>query len=155
MRSHDPEFPPVKKTSTNRRTPPAERAWRLMFDFLMRSAPQRITSLRKRGLTPNDSRALFTLNVSAGRPMGALAREWECDASTATWLVDRLEKAGLVVRQPSAEDRRVKLIRLSAKGAKIGKQLLAEYYRPQPEIVALSGKDLTALIRVLEKLNSR
>ena len=41
----------------------AEGVWRIMFDFLIRSAPQRTKSLGRRGLTPNDSRALFSLKI--------------------------------------------------------------------------------------------
>jgi len=140
--------------SPDRRTQSAAKAWRLMFDFLMRSAPERLESLHKRGLTPNDSRALFTLDEDHGRPIGALAREWGCDPSTATWLVDRLEKAGLAERRPSTEDRRVKLIRLTRKGATATKELMEEYCRPPPEIAALSRAELNALTTLLEKLTS-
>jgi len=140
--------------SPDRRNQSAGKAWRLMFDFLMRSAPDRLESLRKRGLTPNDSRALFTLEKDQGRPIGALAREWDCDPSTATWLVDRLEKAGLAERRPSTEDRRVKLIRLTPKGAKTTKALMAEYHQPPSEMTALSSAELEALTALLEKLTS-
>jgi hypothetical protein len=52
-----------------------------MFDFLMRSAPMRTRALADRGLTPNDSRALFSLDVDQGRSMRSLADAWECDPS--------------------------------------------------------------------------
>jgi len=45
-------------------------AWRSMFDFFIGTAPTRTHSLGKRGLTPNDSRALMTLDGEAGRTMG-------------------------------------------------------------------------------------
>ncbi len=125
-----------------------------MFDFLMRSAPQRMASLQKRGLTPNDARALFTLGGDEGRPIGALAREWNCDPSTATWLVDRLERAGLVERLPSQSDRRVKRIRLTPNGAATTTELMEEYYRPPHEISALSLSELQNLIVLMEKLVS-
>ena len=44
-------------------------AWRSMFDFFIGTAPTRTHSLGKRGLTPNDSRALMTLDREAGRTM--------------------------------------------------------------------------------------
>jgi DNA-binding MarR family transcriptional regulator len=49
--------------------------------------------------------------------MRALAREWRCDASTATWIVDRLEGKGLAERRAHATDRRVKLVVLTPRGA--------------------------------------
>ncbi len=92
--------------------------------------------LQKRGLTPNDSRALFGLDKD-GKPIGVLARELACDPSTATWLVDRLERLGFAERRPSAQDRRVKLVTLTAKGAKSMEELLVEYHRPPPELSVL------------------
>ena len=77
----------------------ARRVWARMFDYLMRTAPERTRSLGRRGLTPNDARALSTLAAAAGRTMRSLAEEWECDASNATWIVDRLERLGLAERR--------------------------------------------------------
>jgi DNA-binding MarR family transcriptional regulator len=131
----------------------AAEAWRLMFDFLMRSAPQRLAAQKKLGLTPNDSRALFSLDPD-GKPIGVLAREWECDPSTATWLVDRLERSGLAERVPSPGDRRVKLVRTTAKGIGAKDDLLAAYHRPPDEIAGLSSGDLNALIRICRKLQA-
>ena len=84
-----------------------------MFDYLIRSGPHRTRSLAKRGLTPNDSRALFSLAVNEGRTMRTLADSWECDPSNATWIIDRLEKLGLAERRSVPEDRRVKLVVLT------------------------------------------
>ena len=130
----------------------AREVWRRMFDFLMRSAPQRAKSLGYRGLTPNDSRALFSLDGHEGRSMGALANEWECDASNATWVVDRLEKLGLAVRRSVAHDRRVKLVVLTAKGAKIKAELNAEFHTPPIELLELERSELEDLLRAVEKL---
>jgi DNA-binding MarR family transcriptional regulator len=96
----------------------ARRAWGVMFDFLTRTAPMRTRSLSKRGLTPNDSRALFSLELHEGRPMRSLADSWECDPSNATWIVDHLEALGLAERRTVAHDRRVKPVFLTAKGYK-------------------------------------
>src|SRR3954463_6673968 len=105
----------------------AAAAWRLMFDFLMMSAPAREASLVKRGLTPNDARALFTLGSGDGQPIGSLAERWGCDPSNATWIVDRRERAGLAEPRASQEDRRVKLVRLTSAGGEARRELLAEY----------------------------
>ncbi len=122
-----------------------------MFDFLMKSAPQRLESQQKHGLTPNDSRALFSLD-KAGKPVGTLAREWGCDPSTATWLVDRLERAGLAERVPSPDDRRVKLVRVTRRGTETLQDLMAAYQRPPAEMSRLSRDELAALVGILSKL---
>jgi len=130
----------------------ARRAWELMFGYLMRSAPERTRSLGRRGLTPNDSRALSSLDTGEGRTMRSLAEEWECDASNATWIVDRLENAGLAERRGVPHDRRVKLVVLTAKGAKLKSELLAEFLTPPAELLTLDRADLEALQALLEKL---
>src|SRR5215467_9982467 len=111
----------------------AESVWNAMFDLLMRSAPQRTKSLARRGLTPNDSRALFSLDAE-GRTMRALAKSWGCDPSNATWIVDRLEKLGLAERRPVPHDRRVKLVVLTSKGRRTRAELTLYFHRPPPEI---------------------
>ena len=126
--------------------------WRAMFGVLIRTAPIRTTSLARRGLTPNDSRALFSLDAGAGRPMRALADEWECDPSNATWIINRLEELGLARRQPLPHDRRVKLVKLTRKGQKARAELLDEFHEPPPEFDRLDRADLEVLARVLAKL---
>ena len=131
----------------------ARRAWGRMFDFFMRTAPERVKSLGRRGLTPNDSRALASLDAERGRTMRSLADEWECDASNATWIVDRLERLHLAERRTVPHDRRVKLVVLTAKGAKVKAELLEEFHTPPAELLALDRADLEALERALAKLS--
>jgi DNA-binding MarR family transcriptional regulator len=132
----------------------ARRVWRAMFDVLIRSAPLRAKSLARRGLTPNDSRALFSLDSRTGRSMRSLADEWGCDPSNATWIVDHLEKLGLARRQVVLHDKRVKLVVLTGKGKKMRTELLDEFHRPPAEFDVLERADLEALEHVLAKLTS-
>ena len=123
-----------------------------MFGLLMRSAPQRTAALTRRGLTPNDSRALHSLDAAKGLPMRTLADTWGCDPSNATWIVDRLEGLGLAERRPAENDRRVKLVALTAQGERTRAELLDEFYRAPEELTALERGDLEALHRILAKL---
>jgi MarR family transcriptional regulator, organic hydroperoxide resistance regulator len=129
----------------------ARRVWQLMFDFLMSTAPHRTDVLGQFGLTPNDSRALGSLRQDEGRTMRSLAEEWRCDASNATWIVDRLENAGLAVRRAEPNDRRVKLVVLTAKGARVKRELMKAFYAPPSELLRLESADLAALERILEQ----
>ena len=131
----------------------ARAVWRALFDLLIRSAPLRTKSLARRGLTPNDSRALFSLDPRTGRSMRSLSDEWECDPSNATWIVDHLEELGLATRQVVLHDRRVKLVVLTRKGQKTRTELLREFHQPPPEFDALDRADLELLDRVLAKLS--
>ncbi len=137
---------------TRAREAAAQRVWQRLFDLLIRSAPARAASLARRGLTPNDSRALFSLDPEIGRPMRSLANEWQCDPSNATFIVDRLETLGLASRSPLSDDQRVKLVRLTRKGARTRADLLREFHRPPPEFTRLSRADLAALDRILARL---
>ncbi len=130
----------------------ARRVWQAMFDLLIRTAPMRTASLARRGLTPNDSRALFSLDPRTGRSMRSLADEWQCDPSNATWIVDHLEELGLARRQPLLHDRRVKLVVLTRKGARTRAELLQEFHQPPAEFDRLNRADLDALDRLLAKL---
>jgi DNA-binding MarR family transcriptional regulator len=130
----------------------ARRVWQTLFDLLIRSAPERMASLARRGLTPNDSRGLFSLDARAGRSMRSLADEWQCDPSNATFIVDRLEALGLALRQPLLNDKRVRLVRLTRKGEKIRTELLEEFHQPPPEFRGLGRADLETLERVVAKL---
>jgi len=140
---------PRRSTS---KTDLAGQVWTLMFDYLIRTAPERTRSLAKRGLTPNDSRALFSLSMEEGRTMRSLAEAWQCDPSNATWIVDRLEKLGLAERRSLPADRRVKLVVLTSKGRRTRNELLHEFHQPPPDLAALDRGDLEALLQVLRKL---
>ena len=130
----------------------AKRAWQLMFDYLMYTRPARDRSLESRGLTPNDARALSSLNRDEGRPIGKLARAWGCDPSNATFIIRRLEQGGLAERRTMPGDGRVKLVALTARGEKVRKELLAEFHEPPPELLGLASCDLEALAEILKQL---
>lgn len=130
----------------------AREVWGRMFDFLMRTAPDRHRSLGRRGLTPNDARALSSLEREAGRTMRDLAEQWECDASNATWIVDRLERFGLAERREVPADRRVRQVVLTARGERVRAELVEEFHTPPAELLRLGRRDLEALARALEKL---
>src|SRR2546423_10960433 len=79
----------------------AQEAWRAIFDFIVATSAERNAALGRAGLTPNDARTLATIAPTAkGRSMRSLADEWRCDASTVTWMVDRLGTRGLAGRRP-------------------------------------------------------
>ena len=144
---------PTKKARTDKGAL-ARDVWRLMFDFLIASSDRRQESLARRNLTPNDSRSLMALDRKEGQPIGSLARLWHCDPSTATWVVDRLEREGLAERRPSPTDRRVKLVVRTARGEKVKSELMAEFYEPPEKLLALGSEDLVALKTLLSRLGA-
>lgn len=84
--------------------------------------------------------------------MRVLAREWGCDPSNATWLVDRLELQGLAARETVSADRRIKSVVLTPKGASLRKRLIKAFYTPPRELSELSRRDLESLRLASTKL---
>jgi DNA-binding MarR family transcriptional regulator len=133
----------------------AAAAWRDIFDFIVATAPQRNRYIGESGLTPNDARALTSLSSRDGRTMGSLAEEWKCDASTATWIVDRLEQRGLAERRPHPTDRRARLVLLTARGARLKARNMGRMYVPPPALLELDLPDLVALRDAVARLAPR
>jgi DNA-binding MarR family transcriptional regulator len=96
----------------------------------------------------------MSLQVESGKTMGTLAREWGCDASNATWVIDRLERLGFAGRHPSPSDRRAKLVMLTPSGAEAKSEILEEFRTPPPAFLRLSLNDLQTLESILQKLHA-
>ena len=65
---------------------------------------------------PGSLKALTGLDAERPQSMRALAATMGCDASYVTSLVDTLEALGYVERRPCPDDRRVKLVQVTAEG---------------------------------------
>ena len=130
----------------------AAEAWRLLAEFFFKTAHTRTLVLQQFGLTPNEARALGTLASSDENTMGSLAEAWACDASNATWIVDRLERQGLAERRNSPTDRRVKLVVLTKRGAAVSKKLHSRMMEPPAGVEKLNLRDVKALRDSLAKL---
>ncbi len=132
----------------------ASEVWRLMAEFSsanFQRSPQ-AQLMRELGLTPGHFRALSILDPEKPRPMRAMASALCCDASMATWLVDRLEERGLVERQTPPNDRRVKTVVLTPLGIRTRERLRESFYDPPDALMDLDVQSLEALRAELRKL---
>ena len=84
--------------------------------------------------------------------MRALAEEWLCDASNATFIIDRLEERGLAERRSVASDRRVKMVVLTARGNRMRGRVLERFFEPPPELLELSRTDLETIRDAVRRL---
>ena len=130
----------------------AAEAWRPLARFFFETAQHRSEILRSHGLTLNDAKALWALDPEQGKTMRTLADRWLCDASNATWIVDRLEERGLAERRADPSDRRVKLVVLTAAGVETRQRLMELMSEPPPELLTLDRTDLEALRDAVAKL---
>jgi DNA-binding MarR family transcriptional regulator len=103
-------------------------------------------------LSPAQCHLLHLIEPGRPMPMGQLAETLACDASNVTGLVDRLESRGLVRRRPSADDRRVKVLDLTPKGARLRAVLVARMTDPPATLRRLSVQEQRALVRILARL---
>ncbi|MGC5361612.1 MarR family winged helix-turn-helix transcriptional regulator [Streptomyces sp. DT24] len=97
---------------------------------------------RETGLTDTQADALWRL--SRGREMTArrLADLLQCDASTATSMIDRLEKRGLVRRVPHPIDRRAKVIQLTPEGCALRDRVIQHTTEHSPFALLDHGSKL-------------
>lgn len=130
----------------------AAQVWRQVFELFVRTRGQRDHVLRRLQLSPNDAKTLCTMDEALAKPMRALADACSTDASNATWVVDRLERQGLVERKSVAGDRRVKLVGLTARGVKARHAIMEAMHEPPIEVLALDRDDLVALAKILAKI---
>jgi DNA-binding MarR family transcriptional regulator len=86
-------------------------------------------ALRKSPVTPSQLFFLRQLWREDGLPLSELRERAQLDATSATWLADQLEKAGLVERRRSAPDRRVVRIWLTSAGRALRADLEPEIAR--------------------------
>lgn len=132
----------------------AAEVWKLMADFAaanFRSSAQ-ARLMQEIGLTPAHYRALSILDPDEPRPMRTLATALCCDASMATWLVDRLEERGLAERRTPPGDRRVKTVALTPLGIKTKDKIRESFYDPPGALLDLDAASLESLRNELRKL---
>lgn len=122
----------------------ARDVWRLMFASTMARVGRASPILMDLGLTPGHMKVLFHLEDEA-QPMGSLATQFGCDASTMTWLIDRLEERDLVERRSLPKDRRVKAVALTKAGRALKTRLEARMFEPPRELAALDRATLDTL----------
>ncbi|HWH96312.1 MAG TPA: MarR family transcriptional regulator [Baekduia sp.] len=82
----------------------------------------------------------------------ALAERLLADPPYVTLIIDDLEERGLVQRRPHPEDRRAKLVDLTAAGRAAAARADAILDEPPAALRDAPAEDLTALLRVLARL---
>ncbi len=125
----------------------AREAWGLLAGLVY--PPPFLAIARQLGLRPASFGALRALDRP--RTMSEIAAVLHCDNSNVTGIVDGLEEKGLVTREPSAGDRRVKLIALTADGRKVRARLTRAVEKPPAWVERLAEDDRRTLRDVLQR----
>ncbi|MGK5672353.1 MarR family winged helix-turn-helix transcriptional regulator [Micromonospora sp. URMC 106] len=99
------------------------------------------------------SQAIALREMSEPITLTELADRMSCEASNAGYVIDRMEKQGLVRRQPHPTDRRAKILTLTEDGQGCRSNVLDALSRKAP-IDALSHDEQRALAELLRKATS-
>ncbi|MDI3417824.1 MarR family winged helix-turn-helix transcriptional regulator [Streptomyces luteolus] len=102
-------------------------------------------------LTASQGKALTVLRRGPAA-MRALATTLTCDASNMTGIIDRLEKRGLVRREPAPDDRRVKTVVLTAEGERVTDAIRAKMHATQEGLGRLDDQERDRLYALLERV---
>jgi DNA-binding MarR family transcriptional regulator len=114
------------------------------------------TLLERYGITPPQFDALLILNKEGELTIGEMSTRLGLAYSTTTDLVDRLERAGFVVRQRDQADRRVVRVRMQSSGSRLIEEVLDARRAYLADILEpLSSEEKKEVLRVLDILHAR
>lgn len=156
-----PSFPIQKNAMSNQKTAPTEEAKVPLSErpgFLVRRLHQIHSAIffeecKEFNITPVQYGMLTALSVSPGLDQKALGHELGLDRTNTADVLKRLEERGLIKRQQSAEDGRVKHAFNTAKGEKITKAMYSSMLNAQHRLLApLSEADQKKFIKLLYAL---
>ncbi|MEO6703864.1 MAG: MarR family transcriptional regulator [Jatrophihabitantaceae bacterium] len=111
-------------------------------------------ALRPFGLTFSRYEALVLLTFSStgALPLSKIGERLQVHATSVTNVVDRLEAAGLVRREPNPRDGRGTLAVITAEGRKAADRATRELHKNQFGLAGLTVEELRQLFSILRRL---
>lgn len=125
-------------------------AWGLISRIFLGDKGRRFAVLNELGLTWTQGMALISLDEPL--PMSELAVRMHCDSSNITGIADRLAALGLAERRPSADDRRIKTLELTAEGKLLRAKVADRMGEPPVGFASLSEPETQQLAKLLAKV---
>ena len=126
-------------------------AWGLVMDVILEQRFRWGEVATLLGISQGGVRALLALDGEHPPSMGELAVIMSCDPSYITAVVDDLEGAGLAHREPSENDRRVKVVSLTSDGVLALRTVRDRLLATPPGFAGLDPKDQRQLARLLQR----
>jgi DNA-binding MarR family transcriptional regulator len=122
---------------------PVHKATRQIGEYMLEAS-------RALGVEPNEGHLLSYTTLYGPCTVSELGRVFGYRPSTLTGILDRLEEAGLLVREPNAEDRRSFLIRVTPPGADVATALRERLEKMEREVeVRVTPRDMAGFEAVL------
>jgi DNA-binding MarR family transcriptional regulator len=128
-----------------------EQSYLALVEFLMLSKQRLLEIGTKHHLSSMQTITLLLLEEP--RPMGTLRHIFNCDASNVTGIIDGLEQKQLVKRYEVHSDRRIKMIKLLARGKRVRAALLSQLTSDDQYVLAsLTPSEATSFIDLVQKI---
>lgn len=132
---------------------PLEDSYMALFKFMMLSKRRVFEMGDRHGLTGMQTMMIVLLDCP--RPMSGFSKIFNCDASNITGLVDGLEEKNLASRFEDPNDRRIKLVQLTAHGKKLRTHLFKHIgTQDNPIFAKLDDDEREVFVGLLRKLTT-
>jgi MarR family 2-MHQ and catechol resistance regulon transcriptional repressor len=134
------------KTSKNEATHIFQTLWRTYRTLLSRADE----SKKRLGLGDSDFRVLEALYRRGTLPVNIIGETVDLTTGSITTAIDRLEAKWLVVRKHHHEDRRIRMVELTARGRKLIEKACVQYALDlERSLQGLSREDRRSLVDLL------
>jgi|SRR5690242_1569870 DNA-binding MarR family transcriptional regulator len=130
----------------------AQKAWRLLMKVAERQMEEVGKQLTRMGLSPVQGHFLDELARMPSGPMSQLVTRMDVDPGWVTDIIDKLEQRGDVIRRPSPDDRRVKIIELTEKGRETWRTMDDTIATAPPELEKLNLGQIAILLNIAQRL---
>ena len=136
--------------------PPSVHVWLVMMKAMQAVGRYALTGIEARGLGDSDFRVLEVLLHKGPLPVNTIGPKVNLTPGSISVAVERLHAKGLVSRVESADDRRVRIVALTAKGRKLIEPVFREHVAMLDQAFAdLSPAERRRLEESLRKVGTR
>ena len=110
-------------------------------------------SIKRINLCDSDFRVLEALLHKGPLPVNVIGQKVDLTTGSITSAIDRLEEKGLVVRKNHPDDRRIRIVELTAKGRRLIERAYAQHRLDMEQAVqGLSREERADLVNLLKRL---
>ena len=125
---------------------------RRLMDLFAETLSHQGTCLETLELTYSQAKLLWRLEIGDTPSLKELARRCGVDPSNLAGVVDQLTERKLVQSRPAVHDKRVRIVRLTANGARLRRRLIA-CLAENPSIESLSSARKEQLLQILREFS--
>jgi DNA-binding MarR family transcriptional regulator len=124
-----------------------------VMEFLLKAKHQLMTTGVEFGLTGVQTITLVLVKPDMPSPMNTLCSFFSCDASNMTGIIDGLEQKGLVSRQSSDKDRRIKVVKILPAGNEVRDQIMGRLTGSECVFNQLTQAETEQLVALIRKMS--